>query len=124
MHIYILLGRYRMVNHKSGVIRKFKSLFKKNMKGETQMIQKLTDMPSRTIHPSSGGQNIGKRNVHKQKIFLCYYHLHFKRSVIFVIHMTMHMTLKRSFSYNVLTKYYYFTYCFYLVYCENKNRKP
>ena len=77
------------------------------MKGETQMIQILTDMPSGTIHLSSGGQNIGKRNVLKQKIFLCYYHLHFKRSVIFVIHMTMHMTLKRSFSYNVLTKYYY-----------------
>ena len=95
------------------------------MKGETQMIQNLTDMPPRTIHTSSGGQNIGKGNIHTLEYPSLSLSFTFKNSVIFVIHMTMHMTLKRSFSYNVQSKYNHFTYCFYLVYCgKNKNRKP
>ena len=103
-------------------IRKFSSLFKKDMKGETQMIQKLTDMPHGTIHPSSRGQNIGKRNVHTQEN-LCNYRLPFKSKVIFLF-TTMHMTLKRIFTYNLVLKHIYSAYCF-LVYCgKYKNRKP
>ena len=92
------------------------------MKGETQMIQKLTDMPHGTIHPSSRGQNIGKRNVHTQEN-LCNYRLPFKSKVIFVIHDNAY-DAKENFHLQLRTKNIYFAYCF-LVYCgKYKNRKP
>ena len=72
------------------------------MKGETQMIQKLTDMPHGTIHPSSRGQNIGKRNVHTQEI-LCNYRLFSKSKVIFVIHDNAY-DAEENFTYNLKLK--------------------
>ena len=80
------------------------------MKGKTQMIQKLTDMPHGTIHPSSCGQNIGKRNVHTQEN-LCNYRLPFKSQVIFVIHDNAY-DAKENFHLQLSTETYLFCLLF------------